>query len=635
MDRRKLLLFVSSFIYLMFLIVYKVSAAPVTVRFAGSNRYKTSVEISKNNWSTSDYVILASGEDFPDALSAAPLAKKYNAPILLIENNSMNSDIVQEIQRLGANNAFIVGGTGVISENVENQLGNLNIVYTRIQGEDRYETSVKIAEIIGTNSGVVIASGENFPDALSIASIAAQNQMPILLTQKNVLPTVVDDFIKNNSSNKYYVIGGKAVVSDEVVNGLSNLKRLSGSNRYETNLAVINEFLSGINKENVYVATGQAFPDALAGSAAAAKTSSMIVLTNDFHTSTNSIVESNLQSISNIKILGGTSRISDELINKTIYGRKTSRVVLGYTAYYYHGDTVSYNSIVANSDLIDKIATATYSVDSSGNLSGGAPTNQMTYSNDNGIETLVMISNEFSGKVASSILRSSTNRQNLINNILKVMKDNNYKGVNIDLEGVYYYDRSYYTTFMKELYNTLNPQGFKVTAAIPAKTRDNPSDGWSGAFDYAEIQKYTHQILIMTYDEHWFGGEPGPIASIGWVENVIKYALTVIPKEKILVGVAAYGYDWASSGTKAHSIGQAYSTASKYGASVKWDYASKTPYYYYTDSSGIKHTVWFENDTSLGYKLDLVNKYDLCGIGIWRLGLENTYYWDKIELKFK
>ena len=308
--------------------------------------------------------------------------------------------------------------------------------------------------------------------------------------------------------------------------------------------------------------------------------------------------------------------------------------VLGFTTYYYSGDTSSLNSMKANTSTLDEIATQTYQTDSLGNITGLVPTNQITYANSNGITSMAMVQNNFDGNIAKAVLESSTNRQALENNILKALKANNYKGVNVDLEGIFYYDRSYYTTFVQELYNLLKPQGFTVTLAVPAKTSDSPTSVWDGAYDYAALANYADEIEIMAYDEHYPGGTPGPIASIGWVENVVKYAITAIPSNKIMLGVAAYGYDWYGNTTKSYSVNGMYNLATTNKSTVMWDDTSKTPYFSYVDASGVSHTAWFENSQSLGYKLDLVNNYNLGGIGIWRLGLENADYWTSIKTKF-
>jgi spore germination protein YaaH/putative cell wall-binding protein len=575
--------------------------------------------------------VLVSGENFPDGLCAAPLARKYNAPILLTQKDSLNDDVLQEIEKLQTKNVFIVGGTGVISKNIEDTLNSLNISCTRIQGQDRYETSIKIAEIVGTSNGVFISSGENFPDALSAASIAASKQMPILFAESNSLPDSVKNYINANNIDKFYVTGGTGVISDTALSGLNNVTRLSGTDRYSTNLSILNEFSKDINFNTVYFASGENFPDALSASAAAAKSSSPILLTNGAYSSAKSLMQANSGSISSIKVLGGTSIIPDLLLQRIFLPSKT---VLGYSTYYYPGEESSYNSIVNNSSLIDEIATDTYHIDGNGNITGTPPLDQIDYASKNNISSLAMISNNFDGDIAKSMLENSANRKNLITNIVTALKANNYKGVNIDLEGIYYYDRDYFSTFMNELYSTLHPQGFEVTVAVPAKTSDDVSANWTGPFDYAAIAKYSDQIVIMTYDEHWAGGAPGPIAPIDWVQSVVNYATTVIPKEKILLGIASYGYDWPANGGKAQacSIQDVYDIASKYNSTIEWDDSSKSPYFNYTDNSGVYHTVWFENSTSIGYKLDIVNNQNLSGIAMWRLGLENNDFWPTIAL---
>jgi spore germination protein YaaH len=308
--------------------------------------------------------------------------------------------------------------------------------------------------------------------------------------------------------------------------------------------------------------------------------------------------------------------------------------VIGFTTYYYSGDKSSYNSMVNNTSLLNTVITHTYITDGLGNISGLVPNEQINYANNNGIVPIAMVSNNFSGDIAKQVLENAQNRQALINNISNALKLNGYKGVNIDLEGVYYYDRGYLSTFMNELYTALKPQGYIIGISVPAKTYDSLTNSWTGAYDYAELSKYVDQFILMTYDEHYPGGTPGAIASIGWVQKVIDYTITVVPKEKIFLGLAAYGYDWSSNGTKAYSINGIYNIANSNNATILWDDVSKSPYFNYTDVNGESHSVWFENDKSIAYKLDLVNSYNLSGVAIWRLGLENTDYMNMIKAKF-
>ncbi|HBY21308.1 MAG: chitinase [Clostridiales bacterium GWE2_32_10] len=308
----------------------------------------------------------------------------------------------------------------------------------------------------------------------------------------------------------------------------------------------------------------------------------------------------------------------------------TGKIVLGYATYYYSGDSSSYNSIVASTSILDEIVTHTYTTDGSGNLTGLIPLEQIAYAKSHNIKVMASVSNQFSGSVAKQLLESDINRKNLINNILSELVKYGYSGVNIDIEGVYAANRTNMTTFMQELYGTLNPKGYLVTMAVPAKTSDSLTNSWNGAFDYKSLAMYSDQIVIMTYDEHYAGGTPGAIASYGWVKNVVDYSITVIPKEKILLGLAAYGYDWSASGTKSYSVSKANEVASTYGAQIMWDSVSQSPYYIYYDAQGIKHEVWFENSYSIPFKLNMVKDYNLLGVAIWRLGLEDAAYMDKV-----
>ncbi len=247
----------------------------------GKDRYDTSLKVSEEGWVKSNYAVLATGNNFPDALSAAPLAAKYSAPILLVKSNELNSETQLELSRLDVKQVFIVGGTGAVSANIEDSLTSKGINVKRLQGNNRYETSVAIARELDVNENtkVFLATGENFPDALSVASIAASLQMPIILTEKTELPTVTKQFFTEKKISDVYIIGGEGVISNSL-DGLTATwqRRISGNNRYETNLNVIAEFAEQIDFTYTFFATGQNFPDALSGSALAGLASSPVIL---------------------------------------------------------------------------------------------------------------------------------------------------------------------------------------------------------------------------------------------------------------------------------------------------------------------------------------------------------------------
>ena len=649
MSLKKIFMYSSIIIFIMVFLIQtlKVQAAPTQVRIGGTDRYSTSIKISQSNFEQSNYVILVQGEDFPDALSATPLAKKYNAPILLVKKTGLDIDLLNEISRLSVKNVIIIGGTGAVSSIVVQQLNNLNpnLIIKRFDGVDRYGTSAKIAEEIGIINGVVIVSGENFPDALSIASIAAAKQMPILLVKAEEIPTPIQNFLDSNVVGSFYVVGGNAVICDSTISKLNNKKRISGNNRYETNLAVLSEFSSFLNLNYVYVASGENFPDALSGSVVASLSNSPIVIVNGEDKGALNYVNSKFSYINNIKVLGLTGAVSNstyqEFLNPNLYTKK----VLAFGTYYYNGSKETYNSMLTNYKSIDEFATDTFATDGSGNLTAEKeynsfgnlldliPNDQIAFASSKNIPVYAMITNGFSADTARSLLRSPLNVQNLIANTLNELRINHYLGVNVDIEGIYAEDRVYFSQFVQALALALKANDYTITVDVPAKTYDSLTDGWSGGYDYNKISKYADEIAIMTYDEHWSGGLPGPIASIDWVEKVINYSITSIPKNKILLGLASYGYDWGTTGqNKAYTIDQAYAKASLMGANIMFDSLSKSYHYDYVDQ-GALHSVWFENADSISYKLDLVNSYDLRGIAIWSLSQTNSAYWDTINSK--
>jgi len=256
--------------------------ASSVIRLAGQDRYETAITISKGGWQTSDNVVLATGNDFPDALCAAPLAKQLNAPIILSDKTYLSSKILSELDRLKAKNVYIIGGEGVISKSIENALIQKQINVVRLYGNDRYETSLKVADYMASrftmSKEIAVATGEDFPDALSIASIAAKKNMPILLSPKAALPDNIKTYVQQKGIIKSYIIGGTGVISDSVMRPLPGAERIGGVDRFATNTQVLNKFENELNFEKAYISTGNDFPDALAGSALAAKTSSPIIL---------------------------------------------------------------------------------------------------------------------------------------------------------------------------------------------------------------------------------------------------------------------------------------------------------------------------------------------------------------------
>lgn len=310
MKSKRLIAVLLTVFNIIFLFSYKAEAASVTERLSGQDRYKTAVEISKAGWQAAENVVLATGENFPDALCAAPLARQLNGPILLTEGDLLNSDTAAEIARLGARKVYIIGGSGVISDNVMSAIKSKGLQCERLWGENRYMTALEVAAFIKgkfkVSSEIAVTIGEDFPDALSISPIAAQKGMIMLLVPKDYIPDAIDMFIKNSGFTKTHVIGGSDIITDAAAAQLPDAQRITGRDKYERNVNILKKFAGDVNPSTIYVATGENFPDALAGSVLAPKDSSAIILTSNVPAqSTRDYIDDNIHRIQKLKALGG------------------------------------------------------------------------------------------------------------------------------------------------------------------------------------------------------------------------------------------------------------------------------------------------------------------------------------------
>lgn len=292
-------------------------------RLSGNNRYATAKAISSYGWTSSNYVIIAQGENFPDALCAVPLAKKYNAPILLTSKDTLVKEAEEELTRLNPENIIIVGGEGSVSTKVEKYIKEKfqSVAVERIGGKDRFETSTKIAEKLDFNGEVALTSSVSYADALSMAPIAAVKGMPILLTSKDNLSNYTSNYLKGKTINKAYIIGGTGVVSETLKNNIANSHRIYGANRFATNVAILKEFSGELSGANVFAALGNGpkgneFADALSGAALAAKMNSPMILTDkSLPKEIKNYVLSDLTKEAKLFALGGEAVVTNDIVN--------------------------------------------------------------------------------------------------------------------------------------------------------------------------------------------------------------------------------------------------------------------------------------------------------------------------------
>ena len=305
-------------------------------RFSGANRYETAVSISASMASVNT-VVIASGLDFPDALAGVPLAKQKSAPILLAMKDSVPASTLKELKFLKPSNIIILGGEGVISGKVVNELKSTKELssskITRVCGNNRYGTAVETAKLVNPNpTEIFFVSGSGYPDALSAGTVAAIKNAPIIYLKTNGTieantASYLAELAKKKCVKNAYFIGGTGVISDDMMKqaasalGLkagSTAQRVFGANRYATNIAVNTKF-SGTFASNkmICVAKGLDFPDALAGGAYAAYWKTPLVL-EDSNLSDEQ--KNYIHSIAarNFAVFGGTAAVPDELVKQTL-----------------------------------------------------------------------------------------------------------------------------------------------------------------------------------------------------------------------------------------------------------------------------------------------------------------------------
>jgi putative cell wall-binding protein len=292
------------------------AASPEVKRIWGADRYETCSKIVQEGWkSESQYAVIVNGENFPDALSASVLAKKYEAPILLTEDNNLGDKTYSELKRLNVKKVFIVGGKSVVTSDIENSIKNMGIDTERLSGEDRSETSAAVANEIGTENGVIITTDNDFTDALSIAPMAAKYQMPIVLMPKNEMPSSIEKFMTGKNIPKTYIIGGTDVISEDTALKFPNVERIDGKDEYERNINIINAFGDKVDLSNVCIAYSEEFADALSGSAFAAINGNPIILMGDTTSAyTKYFLNTKANAIKNVTVFGGDSGIKDSQI---------------------------------------------------------------------------------------------------------------------------------------------------------------------------------------------------------------------------------------------------------------------------------------------------------------------------------
>ena len=282
-------------------------------RIAGSNRIETAVKVSRKNFRKSENAIIASGEDFPDALVGGTLATQIEAPILLVGKNSLPKEVSNELKRLEVDKVYLLGGKNSISVNVEDNIGKSGIEVHRLAGKDRVETAGKIAdlryrlmEITDADNFVSSVNGYKFADSLAAAPFVGQFQIK---TKKGI---TLNELYPTNIDGADMVFGG----INSVPSSVGEKHRFAGSSREETAVKVAEGYKTFLNKDidTIVLVDGYKFPDALASAPVAAVNNGAILLTNSKKLSkaTKEFIYNN-KNIENIIIIGGENSVSKSI----------------------------------------------------------------------------------------------------------------------------------------------------------------------------------------------------------------------------------------------------------------------------------------------------------------------------------
>lgn len=298
-------------------------------RLYGDNRFKTCIAIADSFTNEKlDNVVISSAYGYADALSGSVLAKKLNAPMILVgrtveESKDAIDYITKHLNKDGK--IYILGGTGVINNKFVDkfkQLGYAQGNIKRLGGKNRTETCKFIANEIKPEKGkgIIISADYGFADALSASAPAAINGYPILLSSKNSIPKDIKNIIKELQPSEIYIVGGQGVLTSNIEKDAKELSknakiiRLGGKDRYETSYKIVQQF-KGDKNESVLIASGKDFPDALSGAPLAAKLNAQLILVNENSINTQKKLIDSLN-VNETLLLGGNGAISKVIEKK-------------------------------------------------------------------------------------------------------------------------------------------------------------------------------------------------------------------------------------------------------------------------------------------------------------------------------
>lgn len=241
--------------------------------------------------------------------------------------------------------------------------------------------------------------------------------------------------------------------------------------------------------------------------------------------------------------------------------------------------------------------------------------------------------------LAHVVLATAEYRENLLSDVIRIMRQKGYRGLNIDFENVLPADRELYNQFLKQAVDRLHPLGYFVSTALAPKTSATQAGVLYEAHDYEAHGRIADFVVLMTYEWGYRLGPPQAVSPLNLMRQVVEYALTVIPAEKIFLGIQIYARDWLlphvqGQSAETFSIQEAVRRAIQHSSVIHYDPVAQSPFFHYADEQGRRHEVWFEDARSTQAKFQMAKQYRLRGVSYWALGYPYPQNWTLLEDNF-
>ncbi|MFC4617647.1 glycosyl hydrolase family 18 protein [Camelliibacillus cellulosilyticus] len=247
----------------------------------------------------------------------------------------------------------------------------------------------------------------------------------------------------------------------------------------------------------------------------------------------------------------------------------------------------------------------------------------------------------FSQDLATAILTNNDLQNKILDEAIRIMDEKGYLGLDFDFEYLGAENREPYNDFLRKAQSRLKEKGYFVSAALAPKVSATQTGVLYAGHDYNAVGGIVDFIFFMTYEWGWSGGPPMAVSPIQSVRRVLAFAINQgVPKNKIMMGIPLYGYDWTlpyvpgGPWAKLVSPQQAIQLAAKYNQSIQYDSNSQAPFFQYTDEDGKRHEVWFEDARSIQAKFNLVKELGIRGFFYWVLGEDFPQNWLLIQDNF-